>query len=86
MEGRSASWGPRCQLPLFEGAEGDLLGGYQLMMLLSQPQKIPPKTPETDQYGRWGYRFGIGFHDLNTCSMRKSLNLLCLGFLICTHL
>lgn len=86
MEGCSASWGPRCQLPLFEEAEGDLLGGHQLMMFLSQPQKIPPKTPETDQYGRWGYRFGIGFHDLNTCSMRKSLNLLCLGFLICTHL
>lgn len=51
MEGRSAPWGPRCQLPLFEGTEGELLGGYQLMMFLSQPQKIPPKTPERDQYG-----------------------------------
>lgn len=91
MEGRSAPWGPQCQLPLFEGDEGDLLGGYQLMMFLSQPQKIPPKTPERDQSGRegegaeGGYRFGIRFHYLNTCSMRKSLNLLCLGFLICTH-
>lgn len=54
MEGRSAPRGPQCQLPLFEGDEGDLLGGYQLMMFLSQPQKIPPKTPERDQYGSGG--------------------------------
>lgn len=36
----------------------ELLGRHQLRTFLSQPQEIPPKTSERDQYGRQGYRFG----------------------------